>query len=216
MFRSRVLAFIGWLLISLWSRSIRTIFVNRDIPERLRSEGKNFIYAFWHGRQFLLFHNHRNLDIVIPASESRDGDIQAGIIKRFGYAVVRGSSKRKGARALLGLVDGLRQGLHPALAVDGPRGPIYEVKQGITYLAGKLDKVIVPVATSAKRSWVLEKIWDKYMLPVPFTKGVVVYGQPIRVQGTSEQELEAKRTELQQSLNRVMAEADNFFRKRQG
>lgn len=216
MFRSRVLAFIGWLLISLWSRTIRTTFVDRDIPERLRSEGKNFIYAFWHGRQFLLFHNHRNLDIVIPASESRDGEIQAGIIKRFGYEVVRGSSKRKGSRALLGLVDGLRKGLHPALAVDGPRGPIYEVKQGITYLAGKLDKVIVPVATSAKRYWLLEKIWDKYMLPVPFTEGVVVYGQPISVQGTSEQELETKRTELQHALNRVTAEADNFFRKRQG
>ena len=100
--------------------------------------------------------------------------------------------------------------------MDGPRGPIYEVKEGVTYLAGKLDKVIVPVATSAKRSWVLEKIWDKYLLPVPFTKGVVVYGQPIRVQGTSEQELEAKRAELQQSLNRVMAEADNFFREQQG
>ncbi len=210
--RSRVLAFVGWLLISLWSRSVRTTFVNRDIPERLRSEGKNFIYAFWHGRQFLLFHNHRDLDIVIPASESRDGEIQAGIIRRFGYAVVRGSSKRKGVKALLGLVDGLRQGLHPALAVDGPRGPIYEVKEGITYLAGKLDKVIIPVSTSAKRSWVLEKIWDKYLLPVPFTKGVVVYGQPIRVQGTSEQELEAKRRELQEALNRVMAEADNFFR----
>ncbi len=213
--RSRVLAFVGWLLISLWSRSVRTTFVNRDIPERLRSEGKNFIYAFWHGRQFLLFHNHRDLDIVIPASESRDGEIQAGIIRRFGYAVVRGSSKRKGVKALLGLVDGLRQGLHPALAVDGPRGPIYEVKEGITYLAGKLDKVIIPVSTSAKRSWVLEKIWDKYLLPVPFTKGVVVYGQPIRVQGTSEQELEAKRRELQEALNRVMAEADNFFRDRQ-
>lgn len=214
--RSRVLAFVGWLLISLWSRSVRTVFVNRDIPERLRSEGKNFIYAFWHGRQFLLFHNHRDLDIVIPASESRDGEIQAGIIKRFGYAVVRGSSKRKGSRALLGLVDGLRRGLHPALAVDGPRGPIYEVKQGITYLAGKLDKVIVPVATGAKRFWVLERTWDNYLLPVPFTKGVVVYGQPILVRGTDEQELEAKRTELQQSLNRVMAEADNFFRERQG
>jgi lysophospholipid acyltransferase (LPLAT)-like uncharacterized protein len=116
--RSRALAFVGWLLISLWSRSVRTTFVNRDIPERLRSEGKNFIYAFWHGRQFLLFHNHRDLDIVIPASESRDGDIQAGIIKRFGYAVVRGSSKRKGARALLASLMGCGR-TASGLAVDG-------------------------------------------------------------------------------------------------
>jgi lysophospholipid acyltransferase (LPLAT)-like uncharacterized protein len=214
MTRAKFLAFIGWVLISIWSRTVRTTFVNRDIPLGLKAEGRNFIYAFWHGRQFLLFHSHRNTGTVIPASESRDGEIQAGIIKRFGFEVVRGSSKRKGDRALLGLVDGLRRGKNVALAVDGPRGPIYEVKQGVTYLAGKLDKVIVPVSTSAKRFRVLEKIWDKYLLPAPFTRGVVVYGKPIRVSGTSEEELETKRRELQEAINRVTAEADAYFGQR--
>jgi hypothetical protein len=188
--------------------------VNKESTDRLRSEGKNLIYAFWHGRQFLLFHNHRDTGIVIPASESRDGEIQAGILKRFGFDVVRGSSKRKGDRALLGLVDGLRKGKNIALAVDGPRGPIYEVKQGITYLAGKLNKPIVPVSTSAKRFWILEKIWDKYMLPVPFTRGVIVYGEPIVVQGTQEDELESKRKELTDALNRVMIKADEYFHRK--
>ena len=170
MMRARILSFIGWTLLSLWCRTLRITFVNKEVPDRLKAEGKNIIYAFWHGRQFLLFHTHRELGVVIPASESRDGEIQAGILTRFGFEVVRGSSKRKGAQALLGLVDGLRRGKHIALAVDGPRGPLYEVKQGVTYLAGKLDKPIVPVITSAKRYWILEKIWDKYLLPVPFTR----------------------------------------------
>jgi lysophospholipid acyltransferase (LPLAT)-like uncharacterized protein len=212
--RARILSYIGWLLISLWSRSIRAHFVNREIPLRLKAEGKNIIYAFWHGRQFLLFHNHRNAEVVIPASESRDGEIQAGILRRFGFDVVRGSSKRKGDRALLGLVDGLRKGKDIALAVDGPRGPIYEVKQGVTYLAGKLNKTIIPVSTSAKRFWVLEKIWDKYLLPVPFTKGVIVYGEPLSVHGTSEEELESTRKELTNALNRVMDQADEYFHRK--
>jgi lysophospholipid acyltransferase (LPLAT)-like uncharacterized protein len=214
MIRENLLSFLGWAMISIWSRTIRTHFVNKESTDRLRSEGKNLIYAFWHGRQFLLFHNHRDTGIVIPASESRDGEIQAGILKRFGFDVVRGSSKRKGDRALLGLVDGLRKGKNIALAVDGPRGPIYEVKQGITYLAGKLNKPIVPVSTSAKRFWILEKIWDKYMLPVPFTRGVIVYGEPIVVQGTQEDELESKRKELTGALNRVMIKADEYFHRK--
>lgn len=209
--RARLLSYIGWTLIALWSRSVRTRFVNKEIPLRLKEKGNNFIYAFWHGRQFLLFHNHRNSGIVIPASESRDGEIQAGILIRFGFDVVRGSSKRKGDRALLGLVDGLRKGQDIALAVDGPRGPIYEVKQGVTYLGGKLHKPIVPVATSAKRFWILEKIWDKYLIPFPFTKGVIVYGEPVIVQGISEEELDSKRKELTEALNRVMREADDYF-----
>ena len=211
MIRAAVLSFIGWVVITLWSRSIRMQFVNKSIPDRLKRDGKNFIYAFWHGRQFLLFHYHRHTGIVIPASESRDGEIQAGILKRFGFNVVRGSSKRKGDRALLGLVDGLRKGKDIALAVDGPRGPLYEVKQGVTYLAGKLNKTIVPVSTSAKRFWILEKIWDKYLLPVPFTKGVIVYGEPITVQGISEEELESKRRDLADALNKVMEQADEYF-----
>ena len=216
MMRARILSFIGWALLSLWCRTLRITFVNKDVPDRLKAEGRNIIFAFWHGRQFLLFHSHRDLGAVIPASESRDGEIQAGILTRFGFEVVRGSSKRKGAQALLGLVDGLRRGKHIALAVDGPRGPLYEVKHGVTYLAGKLDKPIVPVVTSAKRFWILEKIWDKYLLPVPFTRGVVMYGEPISVSGTAEHELEAKREELQSSLNRMMAEADHYFSKRTG
>ena len=212
--RARILSFVGWALISLWSRTIRMQFVNRSVPERLAAEGKNFIYAFWHGRQFLLFHCHRHTGVVINASESRDGEIQAGILKRFGFNVVRGSSKRKGERALLGLVDGLRKGRNVAIAVDGPRGPIFEVKQGAAYLAGKLDKPIVPVITSASRYWILGKIWDKYLLPVPFTRGVVFYGDPIIVQDRTDERLEAKSRELQEALNRLMSQADGFFQNR--
>ncbi len=214
MFRARMLSLIAWAALSIWSRTLRIRYVNRTIPERLKAEGKNFIYAFWHGRQFILFHSHRNTGIIIPASESRDGEIQAGILKYFGFDVVRGSSKRKGDRDLLGLVDGLRKGKTIALAVDGPRGPIYDVKQGVTYLAGKLDKQIVPVATSARRFWILEKIWDKYMLPVPFTNAVIMYGEPIIVSGISETELELKRKELETALNKLMTEADDYFKTR--
>jgi lysophospholipid acyltransferase (LPLAT)-like uncharacterized protein len=214
MARARILSYIGWVVLSLWSRTLRIQFVNKEIPGRLASEGKNVIYAFWHGRQFMLFHSHRNSGIVIPASESRDGEIQAGILKRFGFDVVRGSSKRKGDRALLGLVSGLRKGKDLAIGVDGPRGPIYEAKQGVLYLAGKLDKQIVPVTTSAKSFWILEKIWDKYLLPKPFTRGIVLYGEPIIVNGISEIELEAKRKELEAALNRLMVKADDYFRPR--
>jgi len=214
MIRAGLLSCIGWTLISLWGRTVRTTFVNKAIPEKLAAEGKNHIYAFWHGRQFLLLYNHKKAGIILPSSESRDGEIQARILKRFGYGVVRGSSKRKGDRALLGLVDGMRKGKTIALAVDGPRGPLYEVKQGVTYLAGKLNKPIIPVSTGAKRFWILEKIWDKYLLPVPFTKGVVIYGDPIFVQGTGEEELASSSRKLANVLNRLTDQADKYFQRK--
>ncbi len=211
MLRAKILSLVGASVISLWSRSIRIRFVHREIPDGIREAGNNFILAFWHGRQFLLFHHHRNSGLVVPASESRDGEIQAGILRRFGCEVVRGSSKRKGDRALMGLVDGLRKGKNIALAVDGPRGPLYEVKRGVVYLAGKLGKPIVPLTMGARRFWILEKIWDKFVLPVPFTRGVILYGQPITVQGTSEEELDRKCKEVGSALHAISREADEYF-----
>lgn len=211
MFRARILSCIAYLLITVWCWTIRLSFVNKDIPDKLIAEGKNVIYAFWHGRQFLLLYSHRRLGIILPASESRDGEIIARILLRFGYDVVRGSSKRKGARALLGLVDCLRRGKNISLTVDGPRGPVHQVKQGAPYLAGKLDKPIIPVSMSARRYWILTKSWDKTLIPVPFTRGVVVYGEPIIVSGVSDEELESSRLKLQDALTRTTARADSFF-----
>jgi lysophospholipid acyltransferase (LPLAT)-like uncharacterized protein len=73
-----------------------------------------------------------------------------------------------------------------------------------------LNKPIVPVITSAKRSWILGRIWDKYLLPVPFTRGVVMYGEPIHVSGISGEEPEIKRRELEMALNSLMARADGY------
>lgn len=207
MIRAKVLSFLGWAMISLWSRTANILFENREIPDRLKAVGKSFIYAFWHGDLFLLVHPHRRSGAVIPASESRDGEIMARLLKRFGYYVVRGSSKRKGARAAIGLIDGLRSGRYPALAVDGPRGPRHEVKQGIIYLAGKLKAPIIPVAASAKRYWVLERTWDKLIIPAPMTDALILYGEPITVNGTSGDELESKRQELETIMLRLTQEA---------
>ena len=213
MLRARILGLIAWVLLSAWKRTIRTRFENQEVLDRLTAEGKNFIYAFWHGRQFILFNHKPYGEVVIPVSESRDGEIQAQLLVRLGFQVVRGSSKRKGDRALLGLVDSLRRNKNVGLAVDGPRGPRYEVKQGITYLAGKLKKPIVPIMAGAKRYWVLEKAWDQLLIPKPFTEGLIIFGEPISVSSTDEGELEAKRKELETVLIGLMARADAYFNK---
>ena len=92
--RAKILSFIGWVLISILGATVRVTFVNRQIPERLQADGKNSIYAFWHGRQLLLLYAYRHTGTVLPSSESRDGEIQAMILKRFGYGVVPTSKSR--------------------------------------------------------------------------------------------------------------------------
>jgi lysophospholipid acyltransferase (LPLAT)-like uncharacterized protein len=204
---AKTLSIIASIVGDLWSRSLRVSSVNRDISDHFSSQKKNVIYAFWHDSVFLLPPTHRNSGIMIMVSESKDGEIATGILKHFGYEVVRGSSKRRGSRALRDLCDGMRKGKSVAITVDGPRGPRHEAKEGAVFLAGKLQAPIIPVATGAKRFWTLERSWDKLVLPVPFTEGVVLYGQPIMVNGTSREEIESKRRELETALNLLTREA---------
>jgi hypothetical protein len=119
--RAMIFAWITWLFVSLLSRSIRFRFVNRGIPEQLAAERINFIYAFYHGDLFLLPHSHRYSGVLIPVSESRDGEIMARVLRRFGLDVVRGSSKRKGHKALLALIAGMRNPApwHPPAPAGG-------------------------------------------------------------------------------------------------
>jgi lysophospholipid acyltransferase (LPLAT)-like uncharacterized protein len=205
--RAVLFARMAWLLVSLWSRTINIRIVNRDIAERLAAQGKNVIYAFYHGSLFPLIHSHRGSRVLILVSESRDGEIMARLLQHNGFDVVRGSSRRRGQKALLSLVHGMRRGKSVAVAVDGPRGPLQEVKEGVLFLAGITQAPVIPVATAAKRFRTAEKSWDKLMLPAPFTDGLVLYGEPLQISGTSREEIQAGRMRLEAELRRLSREA---------
>ncbi len=185
-FRRRVTrsdAFVGFIsslssvVIRAYSRTLR---IEKDIhPEAAALDPAKVLYAFWHGRQFLLVPSFRHEGIAIMTDLSWAGRIQAGIMTRLGYPIVRGSSRRGGARALAEMKRTLESGCSAAFAVDGPSGPIYKSKAGILYLAQKLGYPIVPIATTARSSWRIRRTWCLYMLPVPFSKCLVVLDKPI-------------------------------------
>jgi lysophospholipid acyltransferase (LPLAT)-like uncharacterized protein len=211
MIRPRVLGRIAWLFVLLLSWSFRVRFVNRASADSIVSEKENVLYAFFHGDMVPLLHTYRNSRILIPASESRDGEIMARLLKNFGFDVVRGSSKRKGYKALRELIIGMRKGKTVAIPVDGPRGPLHVVKPGIVYLAGLLKAPIVPVAVSAQRFCILGKSWDQLMLPAPFTECIVFFGDPVYVKGTAEEEINEARNKLEACLHGLKHEAQSAF-----
>ncbi|MBN2415871.1 DUF374 domain-containing protein [bacterium] len=139
------------------------------------------LFAFWHGRQFLLVPFFSRLNIAILADLSWAGEIQARVLKRLGYNLVRGSTKRKPVRVLLQMKAVAEAGSSLAFAVDGPRGPIHVSKPGIVFLARKLDHPIIPLATSADRAWYMKSTWDRYMVPAPFSRCLIAFGKPVYV-----------------------------------
>ncbi len=122
MIQARILARIAWLFVNILNWSVRVRFVNKESPDRLASTRENIIYAFSHGDMVPLLHIYRNSGFLIPVSESRDGEIMVRLLRNFGFDVVRGSSKRKGHKALLELISGMKRGRTVTISVDGLRG----------------------------------------------------------------------------------------------
>jgi hypothetical protein len=139
------------------------------------------IVCFWHGRQVGLFAHHRPRQVAVLSSLSRDGTLQARILRILGFEVLRGSSSRGGITGLKGLVDALKGGGDAAFAVDGPRGPIFRAKPGAVLAAEQTNGILIPMTTRASKVWTFQQAWDNYQLPKPFAKVEIVRGNPIYV-----------------------------------
>jgi lysophospholipid acyltransferase (LPLAT)-like uncharacterized protein len=137
------------------------------------------VYAHWHGDELVLVAYYSFRRLAVLSSLSKDGTIMARTLQLLGYQVFRGSSSKGGARGLIGLIKAVKDGSQAALAVDGPKGPIYEVKPGVIELAQRTRQPIVPVRTRCDRAWTFPRAWNKSYLPKPFARVDVEYGEPL-------------------------------------
>jgi hypothetical protein len=155
-----------------------------------------------------LYHRQR---ITVLVSRSRDGEFVSRVLQGFGVHVTRGSSSRGGAQGLLEIARQVRRGYHAAFTPDGPRGPRYEVQPGIVAVAKRTGAVILPVTYNARWKKVLCS-WDSFVVPLPFSRVVVVYGEPIAVPANaSPAVVQTKRQEVETSLRHITEMADHYF-----
>lgn len=165
----------------VWCKTLRITYENAELVRRSSKGGDRFAWAVWHDELFIHPYAHRHIKFLAIVSQSKDGEIVAGLLKRLGFDSVRGSSHRGGVRALVGAYSRMKKhDLDVAVAVDGPKGPRHKVKDGIIYLAVKADARIVPVRAVFERRKVFEKAWDRFQLPLPFSKCRIIYGEPYR------------------------------------
>lgn len=199
----RLFSFLAWLIIHIIGRTCRSRVTGFEHVRRLISEGKGFILAVWHGRTMLPVHHCRGMGIWAITSLSRDGEYQTRIVSRFGYQIIRGSSRGGGMKAALTACKKLREGGILAITPDGPLGPPNEVQDGTVFLAQHAECPIIPIGVGVRRRKILP-VWDSYAVPKPFSKCSVVFGEPIDVPA----DMEAAKGIVQQALDRVQHEAE--------
>ena len=193
--RIRLLAFCIWLITTLLLATVRFRITNAHIGHNQTPKKAN-MYAFWHGRQLALFKAHRERPLAVLTSLSPDGQLQAAICSRFGIQVARGSSSRQGLSGILALTKMLKQNISIGLAVDGPKGPVYQAKSGIMALARVSQSGVIPVGVGYSRCWELSRAWDRFQIPKPFATVHVTYGAPIFVDRNADRRQITQATDL--------------------
>lgn len=201
--------FIGALYIRLVRWTGRWRIEGEDIPESFRKAGKPFILSFWHGRLLMMPYCWRlaNLTVVLTSTH-RDGRLISRTVSHLGIDAVEGSTGKGGAQATRRLIKLVRGGRMIGITPDGPRGPRMRASEGVAVLARLSGVPIVPVSYSASRRRILGS-WDRFLLALPFSRGVYLWGAPIEVPRDADSAtLEAKRLEVEKAMNALTDRAD--------
>lgn len=206
MTRERFFALVGSTILKALFLTIRFRLDDRCGISR-NSFPEPCLICFWHNRILgitLAFHRRYpkklRRGITVLTSPSKDGEILAQFVGAFGMGSVRGSSSRRGSRALLELVRLIRDGGDIAITPDGPRGPRYSLGPGVILLAQTTGAVIVPTSASYSRC-IRMKTWDGFIIPLPFSTISVTMADPIKIPDTlGGEEFEQARKNLEDQL----------------
>lgn len=211
MSRERFLATVGATILRLLFWTLRLRFADRA-GLSTNSPKTPVIICFWHNRilgitlTFLRKYPHAlRKGVTVLTSASRDGEILAQFVGQFGMGAVRGSSSRRGSRAMLELVDLVDHGHDVAITPDGPRGPRYSFGPGAISLAQLTGSPITPMHARFSRCLRM-KTWDGFIIPLPFSQVSVTVDDPIYVpRKLDDTEFEKMRSQVE---NLLQNEAD--------
>jgi lysophospholipid acyltransferase (LPLAT)-like uncharacterized protein len=171
------------------------------------------IFCFWHQCVLPCTVYYRTTGGTILISKSFDGELITRILNLFGFNAVRGSSSRGAREGLLGLKEVIESSKPAIFTADGPRGPIYQTKMGPIKLAQMTGAPIGVFHLEPERAWVMNS-WDRFLIPKPFSRICVSWGQWTQVPTDLAPELfETKRLELNANLERARLNALDHFKK---
>ena len=204
-----VIPYLLFGVVYLWCMTLRSKNLNEEEENHFKNLTGPYILTLWHGRIFYLFYYlRRHPDYFLLISPSEDGDLLARLARLMGYSVIRGSTYKKAVSAARSLIKVLRRNQRIIIIADGSRGPRYVAQPGSVQLAGITGAPIFPMTFGTKNKVVLNS-WDKFVIPLPFTRCTLNFSSPISLPPkSSEQIIEEKRLELENALNRINKASD--------
>ncbi len=200
---SRFFVTFAFYLIQLYSATFRMRIVNEAKWQGLLKSGETILLCAWHQQFFSViryFKTYSKFNPGLMISQSRDGELIAGVAEKTGWRTARGSSSRGGTQALRAMIKHLNTHRLGAHLIDGPTGPMGVVKAGAIKMAQETGAVVVPFYTYSENAWFFNS-WDRFMLPKPFSTVNLIFGEEIHFEkDNSQEEFEAQRQRLEKTM----------------
>ena len=210
----QVISWTAAALLRLWFSTCRVEYLKPEIMRHYHDGRMPAVLVGWHrGSIFSICITASLVDAAVMISKSKDGEYLARAARFLGLTPIRGSSSRGGQRALDRMVEYLktRQGLYAGTVADGPRGPRRVAKKGMVVLAQRTGIPLIPCVWSCKRAWTIKSAWDKTMLPKPFSRIKVDFGQAMHFPPDLDaRQIELATRELTQTLNQLTDDLDKL------
>ncbi|MBI4384179.1 MAG: lysophospholipid acyltransferase family protein [Nitrospinae bacterium] len=206
-----VLPYLLYGVVQLLCRTLREKNLNPEGENYFQDLPGKYILTLWHGRIFYLFYHYRSRpDYYLLVSPSADGDLLARLARLMGYSVIRGSTFKQAKAGARSLIKVLRNEGRIIVVADGSRGPRCQAQPGCIQLARATGAPVIPMTYDAERKIEFNS-WDRFALPLPFSRCQLNFGKPIHVpREAGDDAVQTKRREMEDSLNRLTAEAGKF------
>ena len=150
----------------------KLIFEIDPNAEKALASKKVCFITLWHGR-ILIFPKimKKYGSFKVLTSLHKDGKYIDKFVRLYEHQSIRGSTYRGGLSAIKDIMGSI-QNSSIVITPDGPRGPGYKINSAVTNIAAKFNVPIICISFSATRVKVLST-WDKFMIPLPFTKIII-------------------------------------------
>lgn len=191
-FKQRFLIFISDLLLSMIFRLNGEVVTGLEHIEAALASDRPVYIALWHSRLLYGAWYLRRYRPYVLSSKSRDGDLMAGVLRRWNFRPIRGSSHRGGSGALRHIVRALGDAQTVlGITMDGPTGPPNIAKVGSVAAGIRHNAIFVPFSATSTRKRVLQS-WDSQHFPKPFGKLIIKFGEPISFDANMDADLAAQ------------------------
>jgi lysophospholipid acyltransferase (LPLAT)-like uncharacterized protein len=185
-FKINILPYILYFLVKF------IYFTNKKVFHHFKIQSdESFVFVAWHGdllaqpSNYFKFRPRGTVKAII--SHNKDGEIIAKIYALLGVGLIRGSSSKGAAKALISTIKEIKAGSDVALTPDGPRGPRFSIAPGVVAIAQKSKSRIIVLNSKPSRYWQFNS-WDKFVLPKPFGKIDFYLSEPFSIEGLNIEE----------------------------